>query len=141
MLAYDEEARQKLASGVSKLARAVRSTLGPRGRNAVIDKGWGSPTVTKDGVTVAEEIELQDPYENMGAQLVKEASSKTSDVAGDGTTTAIVLAEAIYSFGVKNVIAGANPMSVKRGIDKAVEKMTEALDKLATKISNPAEVK
>ena len=103
MLAYDEEARQKLASGVSKLARAVRSTLGPRGRNAVIDKGWGSPTVTKDGVTVAEEIELTDPYENMGAQLVKEAASKTSDAAGDGTTTATVLAEAIFREGLTAV--------------------------------------
>ena len=101
LLAYEEEARQKLASGVSKLARAVRSTLGPRGRNAVIDKGWGSPTVTKDGVTVAEEIELSDPYENMGAQLVKEAASKTSDAAGDGTTTATVLAEAIFKEGLK----------------------------------------
>jgi chaperonin GroEL len=99
LMAYDEEARQKLASGVSKLARAVRSTLGPRGRNAVIDKGWGSPTVTKDGVTVAEEIELTDAYENMGAQLVKEAASKTSDAAGDGTTTATVLAEAIFREG------------------------------------------
>src|SRR3954468_1394040 len=95
-LVYADEARQKLLTGVSKLARAVRCTLGPRGRNAVLDKGWGSPTVTKDGVTVAEEIELSDPYENMGAQLVKEAASKTSDVAGDGTTTATVLAEAIY---------------------------------------------
>ena len=108
MLAYDEEARQKLASGVSKLARAVRSTLGPRGRNAVIDKGWGSPTVTKDGVTVAEEIELTDPYENMGAQLVKEAASKTSDAAGDGTTTATVLAEAIFKEGLKALAAGAD---------------------------------
>src|SRR6266404_8313905 len=100
-LAYSDEARQKLLSGVSKLARAVRSTLGPRGRNALLDKGWGSPNVTKDGVTVAEDIELQDPYENMGAQLVKEAASKTSDVAGDGTTTATVLAEAIYREGLK----------------------------------------
>ena len=101
-LTYSDEARQKLLAGVTKLARAVRSTLGPRGRNAVLDKGWGSPTVTKDGVTVAEEIELQDPYENMGAQLVKEAASKTSDVAGDGTTTATVLAEAIYREGLKH---------------------------------------
>src|SRR5215467_12607773 len=106
MLAYDEEARQKLLDGVSKLARAVRATLGPRGRNAVLDKGWGSPTVTKDGVTVAEEIELANPYENMGAQLVKEAASKTSDVAGDGTTTATVLAEYIYREGLKSLAAG-----------------------------------
>src|SRR5437660_12730538 len=121
MLAYDEEARQKLASGVSKLAKAVRSTLGPRGRNAVIDKGWGSPTVTKDGVTVAEEIELTDPYENMGAQLVKEAASKTSDAAGDGTTTATVLAEAIFKEGLKSLASGGDPMALKRGIEKAVE--------------------
>ena len=120
MMAYDEEARQKLANGVSKLARAVRSTLGPRGRNAVIDKGWGSPTVTKDGVTVAEEIELTDPFENMGAQLVKEAASKTSDIAGDGTTTATVLAEAIFKEGLKALASGADAMALKRGIDKAV---------------------
>src|SRR6201995_2033300 len=120
-LSYSDEARQKLLAGVTKLARAVRSTLGPRGRNAVTDKGWGSPNVTKDGVTVAEEIELQDPYENMGAQLVKEAASKTSDVAGDGTTTATVLAEGIYREGLKSVTAGSNPVYLKRGIDKAVE--------------------
>src|SRR5258708_13529688 len=107
-LSYADDARQKLLAGASKLARAVRSTLGPRGRNAVIDKGWGSPTVTKDGVTVAEDIELSDPYENMGAQLVKEAASKTSDVAGDGTTTATALAEAIYRDGL-NMIPPAHP--------------------------------
>ncbi|RUL88469.1 chaperonin GroEL [Tautonia sociabilis] len=123
LLAYDEEARQKLASGVSKLAKAVRSTLGPRGRNAVIDKGWGSPTVTKDGVTVAEEIELIDAYENMGAQLVKEAASKTSDAAGDGTTTATVLAEAIFKEGLKALAAGADPMALKRGIEHAVDRV------------------
>src|SRR5229473_6001663 len=116
-LSYSDEARQKLLAGVSKLARAVRATLGPRGRNAVIDKGWGSPTVTKDGVTVAEEIELEDPYENMGAQLVKEAASKTSDAAGDGTTTATVLAEAIYREGLKNVAAGYDAMGINRGIE------------------------
>src|SRR4028118_710208 len=121
MMAYNEEARQKLASGVGKLARAVRSTLGPRGRNAAIDKGWGSPTVTKDGVTVGEEIELTDAYENMGAQLVKEAASKTSDAAGDGTTTATVLAEAIFKEGLRALAAGADAMALKRGIDKAVE--------------------
>src|SRR5262245_27196163 len=115
-LTYSDEARQKPLSGVSKLARAVRATLGPRGRNAVIDKGWGSPNVTKDGVTVAEEIELQDPYENMGAQLVKEAASKTSDVAGDGTTTATILAEAIYREGLKSIASGADPMALTRGI-------------------------
>src|SRR5438876_8761689 len=133
-LAYSDEARQKLLAGVSKLARAVRSTLGPRGRNAVLDKGWGSPTVTKDGVTVAEEIELQDPYENMGAQLVKEAASKTSDVAGDGTTTATILAEAIYREGLKSITAGADPMALSRGIQKGVERLVEELRKLAEKI-------
>src|SRR5262244_2367075 len=133
-LAYSDEARQKLLSGVSKLARAVRCTLGPRGRNAVLDKGWGSPNVTKDGVTVAEEIELQDPYENMGAQLVKEAASKTSDVAGDGTTTATVLAEAIYRDGLKNIAAGADPMALTRGVQKGVETVVEELKRLSEKI-------
>ena len=140
MLAYDEEARQKLASGVSKLARAVRSTLGPRGRNAVIDKGWGSPTVTKDGVTVAEEIELTDPYENMGAQLVKEAASKTSDAAGDGTTTATVLAEAIFKEGLKALAAGADAMALKRGIDKAVEAVVEHVKGQSKKVSGKKEI-
>src|ERR671923_1230967 len=133
-LTYSEEARQKLASGVGKLARAVRSTLGPRGRNAVIDKGWGSPTVTKDGVTVAEEVELEDPYENMGAQLVKEAASKTSDVAGDGTTTATVLAEAIYREGLKAIASGADPMALTRGVQKGVERVVEELHRLAEKV-------
>src|SRR5580765_2162512 len=133
-LTYSDEARQKLLAGVSKLARAVRSTLGPRGRNAVLDKGWGSPTVTKDGVTVAEDIELEDPYENMGAQLVKEAASKTSDVAGDGTTTATVLAEFIYREGLKAVSAGGDPMAISRGIQKGVERMVEELGKLAEQI-------
>src|SRR6195256_4673974 len=118
-LAYSDEARQKLLAGVTKLARAVRSTLGPRGRNAVLDKGWGSPTVTKDGVTVAEDIELADPYENLGAQLVKEAASKTNDVAGDGTPTATVLAEGIFKEGLKMIAAGADPMALSRGINKA----------------------
>src|SRR5438046_3803421 len=135
-LTYSDEARQKLLAGVGKLARAVRATLGPRGRNAVLDKGWGSPTVTKDGVTVAEEIELKDPYENMGAQLVKEAASKTSDVAGDGTTTATVLAEAIYREGLKSIAAGADPMALTRGIQKAVEKVVEELHKMAEKIDD-----
>src|SRR6266540_1716960 len=124
-LTYSDEARQSLLAGVSKLARAVCCTLGPRGRNAVIDKGWGSPTVTKDGVTVAEEIELSDAYENMGAQLVKEAASKTSDAAGDGTTTATVLAEAIFKEGLKALAAGSDPMALKRGIDKAVTAVVE----------------
>jgi chaperonin GroEL len=133
-LAYSDEARQKLLAGVSKLARAVQATLGPRGRNAVLDKGWGAPNVTKDGVTVAEEIDLEDPYENMGAQLVKEAASKTSDVAGDGTTTATVLAEYIYREGLKAVSAGGDPMAISRGIQKGVERMVEELSKLAEKI-------
>src|SRR6201997_2984520 len=129
-LSYSDEARQKLLAGVSKLARAVSATLGPRGRNAVLDKGWGSPNVTKDGVTVAEEIELRDPYENMGAQLVKEAASKTSDVAGDGTTTATVLAEFIYREGLKSIAAGADPMALTRGIQKAVDHVVEDLKKM-----------
>src|SRR5436853_4352066 len=133
-LACAAEARQKLLTGASKLARAVRSTLGPRGRNAVLDKGWGSPNVTKDGVTVAEDIELQDPFENMGAQLVKEAASKTSDVAGDGTTTATVLAEAIYREGLKRIAAGADPMALTRGVQKGVDRVVEELHRLAEKI-------
>src|SRR3984957_4161288 len=132
MLQFKEEALKSLLKGVRTLAKAVKVTLGPKGRNVVINRGFGSPLSTKDGVTVAKEIALKDKFENMGAQLVKEAASKTSDTAGDGTTTAIVLTEAIYAAGVKNVIAGANPMSVKRGIDKAVEAMCAALDKLAT---------
>jgi len=134
-LTYADEARQKLLAGASKLARAVRSTLGPRGRNAVLDKGWGAPNVTKDGVTVAEDIELQDPYENMGAQLVKEAASKTSDVAGDGTTTATILAEAIFREGLKNITAGADPMALSRGLQKAVEAVVTELQKGAEKIN------
>src|ERR687884_237688 len=133
-LSYADEARQKLLAGASKLARAVRSTLGPRGRNAVLDKGWGSPNVTKDGVTVAEDIELSDPFENMGAQLVKEAASKTSDVAGDGTTTATVLAEFIYREGLKAVAAGSDPMAVSRGIQKGVDAIVERLKTMAQKI-------
>src|SRR5213082_3499026 len=135
-MVFQDDCRQPLLAGVSKLARAVRSTLGPRGRNAVLDKGWGSPTVTKDGVTVAEEIELQDPCENMGAQLVKEAASKTSDVAGDGTTTATVLAEAIYREGLKNIAAGADPMALTRGINKGVARLVEELKKMAEKIDD-----
>ncbi len=141
LLQFNEEALKSILKGVKTLAKAVIVTLGPKGRNVVINKGFGQPLSTKDGVTVAKEISLKDKFENMGAQLVKEASSKTSDVAGDGTTTAIVLAEAIYSAGVKNVIAGANPMSVKRGIEKAVVRMNEALTKLATPVSKPEEVK
>ncbi len=134
-MVFSDDARQPLLAGVAKLARAVRSTLGPRGRNAVLDKGWGSPKVTKDGVTVAEDIELDDPYENLGAKLVKEAASKTNDVAGDGTTTATVLAEAIFREGLKMIAAGADPMALSRGINKAVEVVIEAIKKQATPIN------
>ncbi|MEE8169787.1 MAG: chaperonin GroEL [Phycisphaerae bacterium] len=133
-LSFHEDARRALHHGVAKLARAVKSTLGPRGRSAIIDKGWGGPTVTKDGVTVAEEIELRDKYENLGAQLVKEASSKTSDVAGDGTTTATVLAESIFTGGLKAVTAGADAMALCRGIDKAVRAVVKDLESLAKPI-------
>jgi chaperonin GroEL len=140
MLSFDAEARKSLLEGVSKLARAVKSTLGPRGRNAVIDKGWGAPTVTKDGVTVAEEIELKDRYENIGAKLVKEAASKTSDVAGDGTTTATVLAEAIFKEGYRNLTAGADAMALARGIRKAVIAVTDNLKKQSKPISGKADI-
>src|ERR671926_64294 len=133
-LSYADDARQKLLEGAHKLAKAVRATLGPRGRNAILDKGWGSPNIAKDGVTVAEDIELQDPFENMGAQLVKEAASKTSDVAGDGTTTATVLAEAIYREGLRSVTAGHDPMALTRGIQKGVDKVVERLASMAEKI-------
>jgi len=133
-LTFEEEARSHLLAGVEKLARAVKCTLGPRGRNAVLDKGWGSPKVTKDGVTVAEEVDLTDKNENMGALLVKEAASKTSDAAGDGTTTATVLTEAIYKEGLKNLAAGADAMALGRGIAKAVEAVTAELKRIATPI-------
>ena len=140
-LLFDEAARQSLLKGVEKLARAVKATLGPKGRNVVLDKKFGSPTVTKDGVTVAKEIELEDPYENMGAQMVREVASKTSDIAGDGTTTATVLAEAIYREGLKYVTSGANPISIQRGIQKAVEAATEHLGKIAKKVKDKEEIK
>ncbi len=133
-MVFDDEARQPLLDGVSKLARAVRSTLGPRGRNAVLDKGWGSPKVTKDGVTVAEEIELDDPFENLGAQLVKEAASKTNEVAGDGTTTATIMAEAIFREGLKMIAAGADPMALSRGIQQGVDVVSKEITKLAKPI-------
>jgi chaperonin GroEL len=139
-LQFGEEARRGILSGVAKLSRAVKATLGPKGRNVVIDKKWGAPTVTKDGVTVAKEIELEDKYENMGAQMVKEVASKTSDVAGDGTTTATILAEAIFREGLRNVTAGANPMALKRGIDKAVETVIAALAKMSKKVKDDTEV-
>jgi len=141
MMQFNEKALKSVLRGVKTLAKAVIVTLGPKGRNVVINKGFGSPLSTKDGVTVAKEITLKDKFENMGVQLVKEAASKTSDIAGDGTTTAIVLAEAIFAEGVKNVIAGANSMAVKKGITKALERMIKALDELATKITKHEEVK
>ena len=137
---FQDEGRRKILSGVEQLSRAVKVTLGPKGRNVVIDKKFGSPTITKDGVTVAKEIDLEDPYENMGAQMVKEVAEKTSDIAGDGTTTATILAEAIYREGLKNVTAGANPMALKRGIEKAVERIVEELKKLSTPIKDKKEV-
>ncbi|WP_448587557.1 chaperonin GroEL [Thermocrinis sp.] len=137
---YGEEARAKLKAGVDKLANAVKVTLGPKGREVIIEKKWGTPLVTKDGVTVAKEIELKDPYENMGAQLVKEVASKTSDVAGDGTTTATVLAQAIFSEGLKAIASGANPMDLKRGIDKAVEVVIEEIKKMSIPVSGRKEI-
>jgi len=140
-LLFDEAARQAILRGVSKLSKAVVATLGPKGRNVVIDKKFGSPTVTKDGVTVAKEVELEDPYENMGAQMVREVASKTSDTAGDGTTTATLLAEAIYREGLKFVTAGANPIGIQRGISKAVEAAVGQLDKIAKKVKDKEEIK
>jgi chaperonin GroEL len=140
-LIFDEQARQALLKGVQKLSRAVVATLGPKGRNVVIDKKFGSPTVTKDGVTVAKEIELDDPYENMGAQMVREVASKTSDAAGDGTTTATVLAEAIYREGLKYVTSGASPISIQRGINKAVEAAVDQLAKISKKVKDKEEIK
>ncbi len=139
-LNFDESARQALLRGVTKLAKAVKATLGPAGRNVILEKKFGSPTITKDGVTVAKEIELPDPYENMGAQLIKEVSSKTSDIAGDGTTTATVLAEAIYSEGLRNVTAGANPTSLQRGILKATEAIVAKLKEISTPVKDSKEV-
>jgi chaperonin GroEL len=140
-LIFDEQARQAILRGIVKLSKAVVATLGPKGRNVVIDKKFGSPTVTKDGVTVAKEIELEDPYENMGAQMVREVASKTSDTAGDGTTTATVLAEAIYREGLKFVTAGANPIGIQRGINKAVEAAVGHLDKISKKVKDKEEIK
>jgi len=137
---FDENARHALLRGVEKLAKAVKATLGPSGRNVILDKKFGSPTITKDGVTVAKEIELEDPYENMGAQLVREVASKTSDIAGDGTTTATVLAESIYKEGLRNVTAGANPTSLQRGIMKAVEAIVEELKKISKKVGDRTEI-
>src|SRR6266849_5555888 len=139
-LRFDEEARASLLKGINVLAEAVKATLGPKGRNVVIDKKFGSPTITKDGVTVAKEIELKDHYENMGAQMLKEVASKTSDIAGDGTTTATVLAQAIFREGLKNVTAGANPMGLKRGIDKAVDVVVEDLKRMSKSTKDKKEI-
>jgi len=140
ILQYDEEARKSILKGVNTLADAVKVTLGPKGRNVILDKSFGAPTVTKDGVTVAKEIELEDKFENMGAQMVKEVASKTSDVAGDGTTTATLLAQAIYREGAKSVAAGSNPMDIKRGIDKAVEVVVKELEKLSKPTKDQKEI-
>ena len=137
---YDMEARQKILSGIHKLNKAVASTLGPCGRNVILDKKFGSPAITKDGVSVAKEIELPCPFENMGAQMVREVASKTNDTAGDGTTTAVLLAEAIYREGLKNVTAGANPMSLKRGVDKATAVVVANLAKLSKKVKEHTEI-
>jgi chaperonin GroEL len=139
-LQFNENARHALLRGIEKLSKAVKATLGPSGRNVILDKKFGSPTITKDGVTVAKEIELEDPYENMGAQLVREVASKTSDIAGDGTTTATVLAESIYKEGLRNVTAGANPTSLQRGINKAVEAIVAELAKISKKVSDRTEI-
>ena len=137
---YDQKARESLLKGVNALADAVKVTLGPKGRNVILDKSFGSPTITKDGVTVAKEIELEDKFENMGAQMVKEVASKTSDIAGDGTTTATVLAQAIYREGAKLVAAGNNPMELKRGIEKAVEVVIEELKRLSKPTKDQKEI-
>ncbi|HET6454946.1 MAG TPA: TCP-1/cpn60 chaperonin family protein, partial [Armatimonadota bacterium] len=134
-IVYSEESRQAILRGINQLANAVKVTLGPKGRNVVLEKKFGGPTITKDGVTVAKEIELKDPLENLGAQMVREVASKTSDIAGDGTTTATLLAQSIYREGVKSVAAGANPMALKRGIEKAVEKVIEEIGRTSKPVS------
>src|SRR6266566_3745020 len=140
MLKFDEQARRSLEAGVDKLADAVKVTLGPKGRNVVIEKKFGSPTITNDAVTIAKEVELEEPFENMGAQLVKEVATKTNDVAGDGTTTATVLAQALVREGLRNVAAGANPLSLKRGIDKAVAAAVESIKTQAKEIETRDEI-
>src|SRR5688500_4928000 len=139
-IVFNTQARKHIANGLNILANAVKVTLGPRGRNVVIEKSWGAPTITKDGVTVAKEIELEDRFENMGAQMVKEVASKTSDVAGDGTTTATVLAQSIYAEGAKLVTAGANPMDIKRGIDLAVVAVVDELKQLSKPTRGKSEI-
>ncbi len=139
-LLYDEDSRRTLLRGVDQLANAVKVTLGPKGRNVVLDKKFGAPTITNDGVTIAKEIEIEDPFENMGAQLVKEVATKTNDVAGDGTTTATLLAQRIIASGLRNVTAGANPMSIKRGIEKAVKVVVAGITKISRKIETAEEI-
>jgi chaperonin GroEL len=140
LLKFDEDARRALEAGVNKLANSVKVTLGPRGRNVVLEKKFGAPTITNDGVSIAREVELDDPFENMGAQLVKEVATKTNDIAGDGTTTATVLAQALVHEGMRNVAAGASPMALKRGIDKAVEAAVAEIKKTAKEIDDKAEI-
>src|ERR671919_2395342 len=140
ILEFDESARRRLERGVNALADTVKITIGPKGRNVVIDKKFGSPTITNDGVTIAREIQLEDPYENMGAQLVREVAIKTNDIAGDGTTTATVLAQAMVRHGMRNVAAGANPMALKRGIEKAVGATVEAIQKQARDVEGKEEI-
>jgi chaperonin GroEL len=139
-IAYDEHARRSLEAGMNKLADAVRVTLGPRGRNVVLEKKWGAPTITNDGVSIAKEIDLEDPFEKIGAELVKEVAKKTDDVAGDGTTTATVLARAMVHHGMRNVAAGANPMGLKRGIEKAVSAVVEQIAKIAKDVESKDEI-
>jgi chaperonin GroEL len=140
MIAFDEDARRGLERGMNQLADAVKVTLGPKGRNVVLEKKWGAPTITNDGVSIAKEIELEDPWEKIGAELVKEVAKKTDDVAGDGTTTATVLAQALVREGLRNVAAGANPMSLKRGIEAAVERVSEELSKLAKDVETKEQI-
>src|ERR1700685_1365358 len=140
LIAFQEDARRGLETGMNKLADAVRVTLGPKGRNVVLDKKWGAPTITNDGVSIAKEIDLEDPFEKIGAELVKEVAKKTDDVAGDGTTTATVLAQALVKEGLRNVAAGANPLDLKRGIEKAVEKITETLLKSAKEVETKEQI-
>src|SRR6476661_8219229 len=140
IIAFDEQARRSLESGMNQLADAVSVTLGPKGRNVVLEKKWGAPTITKDGVSVAKEIDLEDPYERLGAELVKEVAKKTDDVAGDGTTTATVLARALVREGLKNVAAGANPMSLKRGIEAATEAAIDSLKALAKDVESKEQI-
>src|ERR1700745_3611261 len=140
LIAFDENARRALESGMNQLADAVRVTLGPKGRNVVLEKKWGAPTITNDGVSIAKEIELEDPYEKIGAELVKEVAKKTDDVAGDGTTTATVLAQALVKEGLRNVAAGANPLGLKRGIEKAVANVSESLLKSAKEVETKEQI-